>query len=365
MRSKFVHRRAGGRLSLPLLLGTIGMALSMGPARAATGYFIYVTNEKSDDVTVIDGADNKVVRTIPIGKRPRGIHMSPDGKTVYVAVSGTPAAGPPQAGAPGKPPADAHKQEDEGPADKSADGITVLDVPSGRVTGKIIAGSDPEEFALSKDGAQIYISNEDAKSATVIGIAAQKIEHVIPVGAEPEGVTTTPDGRFFYVTCEAGGDVYVIDTRTYQTSAHFKVDGRPRSIDFTADGRVGIVPSESAGQVNIIDTSKHAIIKTLTLPAGSRPMRARVAPDGGKFYVSNGRGGTISVIDAKTYEVVGSIQAGTRPWGIAISPDGKYLYAANGPSDDVSVIDLGTNREVTRVKAGSSPWGLVLVRKGP
>ena len=61
-------------------------------ARGQSGqnYDIYVSNERSDNVTVINGATHKAVVTIPVGKRPRGIHLSPDGKTVYVAVSGTP-----------------------------------------------------------------------------------------------------------------------------------------------------------------------------------------------------------------------------------------------------------------------------------
>jgi DNA-binding beta-propeller fold protein YncE len=44
-----------------------------------------------------------VIATIPVGKRPRGIHVSPDGKTVYVAVSGTPIEAPPQLDAHGNP----------------------------------------------------------------------------------------------------------------------------------------------------------------------------------------------------------------------------------------------------------------------
>jgi DNA-binding beta-propeller fold protein YncE len=41
-------------------------------------------------VTIIDGGTFKVVGTVAAGKRPRGIHSSPDGKSVYVALSGTP-----------------------------------------------------------------------------------------------------------------------------------------------------------------------------------------------------------------------------------------------------------------------------------
>ena len=53
---------------------------------AATGR-IFVTNEKGNTITVIDSKTNKVENTIDIGKRPRGIGLSPDAGELYVAVS--------------------------------------------------------------------------------------------------------------------------------------------------------------------------------------------------------------------------------------------------------------------------------------
>src|SRR5271167_1594233 len=119
-----------------------------GPAK---GYQIFVSNEKSGDVTVIDGSDFKVTATIPVGKRPRGIHVSPDGKTVYVALSGTPIEEPPQLDAHGNPIFKRGNDDDDdaSKSDKSADAIGVVDVAQQKLTGKIYAGSDPEEFALS------------------------------------------------------------------------------------------------------------------------------------------------------------------------------------------------------------------------
>jgi YVTN family beta-propeller protein len=342
-----------------LLIASRGISAQPGPA-----YQVYVTNERSGDITVINN-DSSVAATIAVGKRPRGIHVSPDGKTVYVAVSGTPIEAPPQIDAHGNPVFAKNKgkddDDDDANADKAADGIAVLDVASKKLTGKLNAGSDPEEFSLSKDGRQIYISNEDVKTASVINIATGKLEHIIPVGQEPEGVTTTPDGNQFYVTCEAGGDIYVIETKDFSVAAHFKVNGRPRSVVFLSSGGIGFIPSESAGELNVIDTANAAVLKTIVLPAGSRPMRVKLSIDEKKLYVSNGRAGTISVFDTHSYELLNTIKVGPRPWGIGISPDGKYLYAANGPSNDVSVVDLQTNMEVTRVKAGASPWGISIV----
>jgi YVTN family beta-propeller protein len=347
---------------LAVVLALSGVSATSG---FAAGYQVYVTNERSGDVTIINGSDFSVTATIAVGKRPRGIHASPDGKTVYIALSGTPIEAPPQIDANGNPVFEKKKggDDDDAAADKAADGIGILNTATKKVTGKLNAGSDPEEFALSKDGRHIYISNEDTKTASVISVAGAKLEHIIPVGPEPEGVTTTPDGKQFYVTCEAGGDIYVIDAASYSAVANFKVKGRPRSAAFMSSGGVGFIPSESAGELNVIDWAKARVLKTITLPSGSRPMRVTLSPDEKRLYVSNGRAGTISVFDTHSFELLDTIKVGTRPWGIGVSPDGKFLFSANGPSNDVSVVDLATNQEVKRIKAGASPWGIAITSR--
>ena len=342
-------------------------ALAAPGARAvADSYQIAVSNERSNDVTIISGSDFSAIATIPVGKRPRGIHASPDGKSLYVAMSGTPIAAPPKLDASGNPifKRGGDDDDEDKDVDKTADGIGIIDVASKKLKGRIFAGSDPEEFALSKDGKQIYVSNEDTKSASVVNIAASKVEHIIPVGQEPEGVAVTPDGKQFYVTCESGGDVFVVDTSSYTIVGQFKVEPRPRTVAFLPSAGVAFVPSESSGLINVIDSKQFKSLRTITLPSGARPMSVRLSSDGRYLYVSNGRAGTISIIDAHSYAVTGEIKVGTRPWGIAISPDGRYLFAANGPSDDISVVDLSTNREIKRVKAGKSPWSVAIVSAG-
>jgi YVTN family beta-propeller protein len=352
------------RIGLAVLLASSASSPASAQTLPDQNYQIFVSNEKSGDITVSNAGDSKVVATIPVGKRPRGIQVSPDGKTVYVAMSGTPIAPPPKLDAQGNPIFQRGKDDDDDDtahADKSADGIGVIDVAQRKLTGKLTVGSDPEEFSLSKSGTELYISNEDVKAASVIDLTSGKVTHIIPVGQEPEGVGTAPDGKSFYVTCESGGEIYVIDAASYKTIGHFAVPPRPRSIDFLPGAGIGFIPSESVGQLNVIDIVHRAVLKVIMLPPGSRPVRVRVAPNGQRIYVSNGRAGTVSVIDSHSYQLLDSIKVGTRPWGLVISPDSKYLYAANGPSNDVSVVDLQTDKEIARIQAGQSPWGLVVV----
>ncbi len=339
----------------------VAALLLLLPAIApAAGFHVYVTNERSGDVTVIDGETFKVVETIKVGKRPRGIHASVDGKTVFVALSGTPIGGPPKLDQNGNPIFE-RDDDDEDQSDKSADGIGVLDVATRKVLRKINVGSDPEEFDLSADGKHLFVSNEDVKTASSVDLANGRVEKIVALSQEPEGVALSPDGKRLWVTCETGGDVFVIDIATFKVIGQTKVGPRPRSVAFLQNGKLAVVPSESDGKLYVIDTDRIAINRTIALPDGARPMRVRVSPDGSRLYASTGRGGTVAVVDTASLKVSGSIKVGERPWGIVLSPDGKYLFSANGPSNDVSVVDLATSKEVARVKAGSSPWGLAVV----
>src|ERR1700678_4159856 len=163
---------------------------------------IYVTNEVGGDLTVIDSGNYNVIATVPLGKRPRGIHASPDRKAIFVALSGSPIAGP---------------DVDEStlpPPDKSADGIGVFDVAQNKLVRMIKGGSDPENFDVSKDGTQLFISNEDDAAVSVVDIASGTVVKSAKVGEQPEGVKVTPDGKLVYVTSEETGTISVFDPAT-------------------------------------------------------------------------------------------------------------------------------------------------------
>ena len=248
--------------------------------------------------------------SIPVGKRPRGIHASPDGKTLYVALSGTPIGAPPKLDAAGNPVFEKGHDDDDDAAksDKAADGMGIVDIEQRKFLRKIPVGSDPEQFALSKDGTRIYISNEDISAASILDATTGKVVMITPVSREPEGAGVRPDGKVFYITCETAGDVFAIDTETGKVLGKIQVHPRPRSIDFLPDGTRAFVPSESVGELNVIDSMAQTLIKTITLPKGSRPMTVKVAPDGKKVYVSTGRAGTICVLDANSYELLTTIK---------------------------------------------------------
>ena len=339
--SVFLLAACGGNPTEPDTAATVETS-------SEAGYRVYVTNEESGDLTIINPATLEIVSTEPLGKRPRGIHASPDGKTIYVALSGSP---------PSPPGVD---ESTLPPPDRSADGIGVFDVAENKLVKLIKSGTDPEEFALSKDGSLLYVSNEDAALASIVDIATEEILKSLPVAGEPEGVTLTPDGSFIYVTSEEEGNIFVIDTAKAEVLTHFDVGPRPRSVAFLPDGSKGYVTLETVGQIAVVDALKHELIKTIQLEKGNRPMKAIVSPDGSRAYVSTGRGGNIAVVDTATDELMKLIPTdGARTWGIDISPDGGTIFSANGPSGDVSVIDVASGKLTKKIRAGTKPWGVL------
>src|SRR3954468_22987368 len=115
-----------------------------------SAYLVCVSNEGPGDISIIDPAKAEVTATLSVGKRPRGIHGSADGKFAYVAVSGTPNMGPPKLDAQGNPIFD--KEAEAKGTDAAADGIAVIDLLARKLLKKLPASTDPEQFALGPSG---------------------------------------------------------------------------------------------------------------------------------------------------------------------------------------------------------------------
>ncbi len=318
-----------------------------------SGYRVFVTNETSGDLSIIDGATLEVIGTVPLGKRPRGIHASPDGKTIYVALSGSPMAPP------------GVDESTLPPPDKSADGIGVYDLEQNKIVRILESGSDPENFDISQDGKTIYVSNEDIGGVSFVDVESGKLIQTILTGGEAEGVALSPDGKRVYTTEENDGTVTVVDVAARKKLKSFKVGRRPRNIIFLPDGKQAYVTAENDGTVAVFDGVKNTLMKTIQLGAAGeiKPMGFALSPDASQLYVSTGRGKKVFVVDTKTNQPTASFEVGVRPWGIGISPDGKTLFTANGPANDVSVVDVAGKTVTKKLTLKGSPWGILVLSK--
>jgi YVTN family beta-propeller protein len=342
----------GLRLSAALLLAVV--ACGKLRTRQQPHELVFVTNEDSGTITLIDTESRSVVDTVHVGNRPRGVKVTADGARVLVALSGSPKGGP-------------NVDEASLPApDRTADGIGVVDVAKRQLLRVLPSGPDPEAFDLA-DG-KLFISNEDTARASIVRERDGHLEASLPVGAEPEGVTVSPDGRFVYVTSESDAEVDIIDVQRRLLVARVKVGERPRAVAFLPNGSRAYVTNELSGSISVINTATRHAEQTIALPhpsgeAPPKPMGIVIAPDAEHAYVTTGRAGGVIELELRGNSVARTLSnVGARPWGIDISSDGKWLYVANGPSNDVAVIDREAWQVAQRIPVGRSPWGVAIAR---
>lgn len=318
----------------PLLL-----ALALAVTLPAWGERLYVTNERAGSVQAIDTASDRVVGRVAVGDRPRGMALAPGGSRLYVGLSWW---------------------SDRRNHRHRKEGILVIDRKTLRMIRLLPAGTDPECVAITPDGKQLYLSNEDAGTASIIDLSGPRLVKTVVVGTEPEGVSASPDGRRVYVTAETSNVLSVIDTQKLETIENILVDARPRNVIFTRDSKTAWATAELGGTVMQIDVAKHRFAHRIRLRPGAKPVGLALSPDEKTLYIATGRGNGVAVIDTIRRKVVTDIPTGSRVWGIAITRDGRKVYAANSLSNTISVIDTATNKVVRTIATDDGPWALAM-----
>jgi YVTN family beta-propeller protein len=172
----------------------------------------------SGKVYVINTATNLKVDSLQLPPVTNGLALSPSGNTVYIS---------------------------------SRDGgtVTSIDTRTHAVLGTLTTGGRPQRLAVSLDGKEIYIANED------LGLDIWSLTtktRITSVAMDAYGLGLTPDGVQVYVSGPLTGIVTIVDRVSRQVVKTLPVGGRPRNIVFNTIGRLGLVSNEY-GWVNFIE----------------------------------------------------------------------------------------------------------------
>src|SRR5690606_13380134 len=137
-------------------------------------------------------------------------------------------------------------------------------------------------------------------------------------------------------TSESTSMAHFIDNATFDLVANVLVDTRPRHAEWEASGERVWVTSEIGGTVSVIDARTHQIVRKIGFEiAGVRPeliqpVGMRFSKDQKLAFIALGPANRVAVVDRETFDVKQYILVGQRPWHMEIHPDGSKLYVANG-----------------------------------
>ena len=282
----------------------------------------YVSNRGSNTVSVIDTTNNTVISTVPVGKAPWGVAVSPGGKMVYVG-------------------------------NNNSNNVSVIDTVTGNVTDSVNVGNNPVGVAVSPDGTKVYVANSYSNTVSVIDTSNNTVTNTVNVGIRPGGVAVSPDGTEVYVTNWFSGSVSIIDAATNTVKDTVNVEKLPEELAISPDEATVYVINGGSDTVSVLDTETDTV--TATVKVGNNPYGVAVSPSGKNVYVTNRADNSVSVINATTNTVVATVNVGSWPVGVSVNPEGTSVYVVNYKGGTVSVIDTDTNKVTSTVKVGSNP----------
>jgi YVTN family beta-propeller protein len=328
---------------LRVALTTVALSLGFAAPKLGSAQTLIVLNKSAQSAVLIDPTTGQTLATLPVGRGPHELAVSPDGRTAYVANFGrfgVYAAGDTTHTKPGNT-------------------ITVLDLAGRKVSTTYAFGTHTGQHgvAMSRDGTRIWVTSETPNALLEIDAANGKILHVWPTNQQRSHlVVPSPDERRFYVTNTVSGSVSVIDRATGAVK-NIPVGAGAEGITVSPDGREVWVAWRDDSKISVISTGTDAIVETFA-SGGEGPQRVQFTPDGAQVWASNVRSNTLTVFDARTRKLLGAVSVGKGPAGIVFSPDGRRGYFALSGANEIAVIDVAARQVVQTFNTGVEPDGI-------
>jgi YVTN family beta-propeller protein len=350
-----------------------------GQVPELSALLIYVTNEDSDNVSVINRQSGDVVATIMVGKKPRGIAASlgREHPRIYVANSGS-------------------------------NSISVIDPTTNKVEIEIPIrfGIGPEGIAVARMSPEkelIFVTNYGSDNVSVLDVSTYQEIDKINVGDGPIAVATDPsveslsNAKFLnfddinslrnyrekflnvYVVNKNSRDVSVIrmDIQRNMPDEVFNLNVEWSPIALAVDYQrdkiyvanydfdnlsvidvLQIIKGNRAGAVSAITNVGTSVIGVLPDPDLDRLYLLKDVP--GEVVIIRPFSEAFGSLRTTVAPILGTITVGNSPRSLILDPEARRIYVVNRGSDTVSEIDKTTRREERVIPVGKKPYGITM-----
>ena len=303
-------------------------------AQATLPSRIYVANESTNDVSVIDATSFQPVGTIAsLNHSTHDLAVSRDGRRLY--------------------------------ASNLASGrVSVIDTLKRETIASIYTGERCHVVALSNDDSQLWVANIGENTISIVDTKTFRILGTIPVGKGPTGLTFSHDGHFAFVSGQGDKTVGVVDTATHQVIKTIPVGANPHFMVVSRDGHVWGV-NTGQNDIYILDPMTHE--KVGTFAVGEKPQQIAFAYKGTSGEIAYVTVGSLNKViglagDPANLKVVDEIAVGEGPNGIWSNQEGTRLFVAHDKGNEIRVLDTGTGQTIATVPVGRKPIRVVVSR---
>ncbi len=282
------------------VVGTIeGIDVPHGAVIAPDGSRIYITEEPTRTMDVVDSKTLRVIKKVPLTGRPNNLAVTKDGRKVYVGIAQQPGAV------------------------DVIDTATLTNVKSIPVQGAIhnVFITPDSKYAVSGSVATGVITAIDTATDTIAWFWKETS------GIRPMTFTTNADGstkEMIFQLSDFHGFV-IADFASHKEIRRITmpdIPGKEREVDgiqgapahgliVTDGGKTVWTTSKFYNYVAAYSLSDYSLVKIV--PVDSHPEWLTIPPDGKSMYVGCAGTDTTDVIDLKKMEVVAKIRVGAVP----------------------------------------------------
>jgi YVTN family beta-propeller protein len=294
-----------------------------------------------------------IIASVPVGRGPTLLAISPDGAVVYAASMGTLSAIR----------TDTHTIAGSASIDAYTTGIAVT--PDGRHVVVVALRSSSlavlpvadltrsARIELPRPGlypggfSQItvaadrtaWLPNEGLYLASVDLVT--RTSETLTLDLRPTDAGVSPDGRTVYVLgCKAyctTGTLQAIDVSSRKTTRSIDVGPGPYRFALSPDGQRGYSTNLGGPSLSVIDLAAGTV--RATLPVAVQPTGLAVAPDGRRVYVTSNQTGALTVASGDGEAVLATVQVPGTARDVVVGPDGRRVYVSTSSPNAVVVLD--------------------------
>jgi YVTN family beta-propeller protein len=307
---------------------TTGVAPSPVGQSQAQPKLAVVLNSGEASVSLIDMPTRKVIKTVPVGKEPHHLMMTPDQKTLLIA-------------------------------NAAGNDVVLMNPTTGELTGKIPNIIDPYQIGYSPNN-KWFVANGnrlDRVDIYAANGADLKLAKTIKLAKTPSHIAFTSDSKIAFITLQDSSQLAAIDLETQNVLWVMPTGNVPAGLWMTPGDQYLLVGITGEDNVQVIDWKNRKEVKRIYTGKGAHNFR----PLGDKkhVFVSNRIASTISLLNMQTLEKVGDITGlPSGPDDMEITPDGKTMWVTFRFAKKAGVIDIPTMKLATVIPVGKSPHGV-------
>jgi YVTN family beta-propeller protein len=317
-----------------VVFGVSACASPPPPPAAVPQNRIYVANESSNTVSVIDGNTFALVGNIDaLNHSTHDLALTRDGRLLFAT-------------------------------NLASSRVSVIDTTSMETIASIFTGSRSHVVTLTNDNRHAWVANIGEDNISIIDVAALRIVGTIPVGKGPTGLAFSRDGGFAYVSNQGDRTVNVIDTASHRIIKTLEVGANPHFLVLGPDGRIWGA-NTGADSIYVIDPNSQSIVGSLRVGAAPQQIAFGFKGLAGPHaFVTIASGNKVAMVnsDVASLRILEELAVGERPNGIWANPQGTRVFVVHEVSNDLRVIDTGTSLVIAKVGVGRKPIRVVVSR---